>query len=647
MTEHAHPAAEPPEAPRLDEGARVLAQPRGVLGHARVRRDAGPGVPQHASEWDEGVSRRRFLELSAASLALAGLSACVKQPREGIVPYVKQPEEVVPGLPLFFATAATFGGYATGLLVESHEGRPTKIEGNPDHPASLGATDAFQQALVLSLYDPDRSQTITRLGQIRTWANFTEELAARVKAQAALAGDGLRILTQTVTSPTLAAQIRQVLAAMPKARWHQWEPAGRDAVRAGALLAYGQAVETRYDFSKADVVVTLDADPFVSGPGALAAARAFARRRREAARDGRRAAPLLRGRDDADRVVDARRPPLLAQAVPAGHRRGRAARGRLGRRGRGRLPVASRPGDRPARGGSPRSRRGGRVRAGRDPRALPRDQRRARRDRDDGPPHGPRRGRARRPGRVDPRPRRRPRRGPRGHAAHPRRQPCLRRAPRPPLRGRGPESRVPRAPLPLRRRDERVLHVAPERGAPAGGLDRRARLRRHRFDRAAARRAALRRQVRPRGARGRPRAADREGGRRREGGVAEAAPGRLRRVLAQVPSRRSRRGNGVRGPSARAEDPPGPAAGTGARGKLRARSQAGSRRLRRALRERRLAAGDAEAPHEARVGQRRAPLPGERGVARREATRTSSRSRRTARRSSFPCGSCRASRTAS
>jgi molybdopterin-containing oxidoreductase family iron-sulfur binding subunit len=242
----------------------------------------GREFPQHASEWDDGVSRRRFLELSAASLALAGLSACVKQPREGIVPYVKQPEEVVPGRPIFFATAATLGGYATGLLVESHTGRPTKIEGNPDHPASLGATDAFSQALVLSLYDPDRAQTITRLGQIRTWANFTDELAQRVKVHGALAGEGFRILTQTVTSPTLASQIRAVLAAMPKARWHQWEPAGRDAVRAGARLAFGQAVETRHDFSKADVVLTLDADPFVSGPGALAAARAFARRRREA-----------------------------------------------------------------------------------------------------------------------------------------------------------------------------------------------------------------------------------------------------------------------------------------------------------------------------------------------------------------------------
>jgi molybdopterin-containing oxidoreductase family iron-sulfur binding subunit len=245
--------------------------------------ELGREFPRFASEWDAGVSRRRFLELSGASLALAGLTACVKQPREGLVPYVKQPEEVVPGRPLFFATASTLSGYATGILVESHTGRPTKVEGNPDHPASLGATDVFAQASILSLYDPDRSQTITKLGQIRTWPAFAEELQARVKTARAISGEGFRLLTPTVTSPALAAKIRELLALLPKARWHQWEPAGRDLVRAGALLAFGQRLQTRYDFSKADVVVSLDADPFTFGPGSLVYARAFARRRREAA----------------------------------------------------------------------------------------------------------------------------------------------------------------------------------------------------------------------------------------------------------------------------------------------------------------------------------------------------------------------------
>ncbi len=245
--------------------------------------DLGREFPRFASEWDAGVSRRRFLELSGASLALAGLTACVKQPREGLVPYVKQPEEVIPGRPLFFATASTLSGYATGILVESHTGRPTKVEGNPDHPASLGATDLYAQASILSLYDPDRSQTITKLGQIRTWPAFAEELQARVKTARAISGEGFRLLTPTVTSPALAAKIRELLALLPKARWHQWEPAGRDLVRAGARLAFGRPVETRYDFGKADVVVSLDADPFTFGPGSLVHARAFARRRREAA----------------------------------------------------------------------------------------------------------------------------------------------------------------------------------------------------------------------------------------------------------------------------------------------------------------------------------------------------------------------------
>jgi molybdopterin-containing oxidoreductase family iron-sulfur binding subunit len=116
--------------------------------------------PHGASEWLDPASRRTFLKLMGASFALAGVTACTKQPLEKIVPYVKQPEEIVPGRPLFFATATTLGGYATGVLVESHEGRPTKVEGNPAHPASLGATDVFSQASVLGLYDPDRSQAL-------------------------------------------------------------------------------------------------------------------------------------------------------------------------------------------------------------------------------------------------------------------------------------------------------------------------------------------------------------------------------------------------------------------------------------------------------------------------------------------------------
>src|SRR5213593_1643032 len=174
--------------------------------------------PKGASEWEEGLDRRRFLQLAAASLALAGLSACTRQPLETIVPYVKQPEEIVPGRPRFFATAATLGGYALGLLVESHEGRPTKIEGNPDHPASLGATDVFAQASVLSLYDPDRSQTITYKGEIQAWGEFLSALGKALEFQRLKQGTGLRILTETITSPTLSDQLQSLVKLFPEAK---------------------------------------------------------------------------------------------------------------------------------------------------------------------------------------------------------------------------------------------------------------------------------------------------------------------------------------------------------------------------------------------------------------------------------------------
>src|SRR5687767_9246767 len=131
--------------------------------------------PQQAVALDKGVGRRDFVKLMGASVALAGMTGC-RQPAEMIVPYVNQPENLIPGKPLFFATAMTHGGYATGILAESHMGRPTKIEGNPEHPSSLGASDAFMQASVLGLYDPDRSQVVRRLGEISTWSEFVAAL---------------------------------------------------------------------------------------------------------------------------------------------------------------------------------------------------------------------------------------------------------------------------------------------------------------------------------------------------------------------------------------------------------------------------------------------------------------------------------------
>ncbi len=236
--------------------------------------------PRYSAVIESGITRRQFLKLLGASLALAGLSACGVAPAEKIVPYVRQPEGSVPGKPLYYATAMNLRGSAIGILVESHLGRPTKVEGNPDHPASLGATDAFAQASILSLYDPDRSQVVTRDGQIDTWDRFVQQLREELDVQKANKGTGLRILTETVSSPTLANQIHQLLATYPSAKWHQYEPITRDNARAGARLAFNQYVDTIYRVDQADVILALDSDFLFTAPGSLRYARAYADRRR-------------------------------------------------------------------------------------------------------------------------------------------------------------------------------------------------------------------------------------------------------------------------------------------------------------------------------------------------------------------------------
>ncbi len=236
--------------------------------------------PKGASEWVDAVSRRGFMKLMGASLAMAGMTACTKQPLEPIVPYVKQPEEVVPGRPMFYATAFSLGGYATPLLVESHMYRPTKIEGNDQHPASMGGTDVFAQASILDMYDPDRSQNITNRGELSTWGEFMAAMREPLIAQNTANGAGIRILSGTVSSPTSADQFAQIRSRFPEAKWHVYEPVNRDNVMAGAQMALGQPVETIYKFDAADVIVSLDADFLSAGfPGTTRYARDFAKRR--------------------------------------------------------------------------------------------------------------------------------------------------------------------------------------------------------------------------------------------------------------------------------------------------------------------------------------------------------------------------------
>jgi MoCo/4Fe-4S cofactor protein with predicted Tat translocation signal len=248
-------------------------------------------LPRYAGGWVEAIDRRQFLTLLGASLALAGLTGCSQAPAERIVPYVQAPEEIVPGRPLYFATAMPLSGYGSGLLVESHEGRPTKVEGNPDHPSSplpanspqhakFGPADLFAQASTLSLYDPDRSQVITHLGNVSTWEAFGSALRDAVNRAGGREQVRLRVLTETVTSPTFAWQMRRLGEQLPNARWHVYEPCGGNNGRLGARHAFGQDVRPLYHFPQANVILSLDADFLSYGPDHLRHVREFSDRRR-------------------------------------------------------------------------------------------------------------------------------------------------------------------------------------------------------------------------------------------------------------------------------------------------------------------------------------------------------------------------------
>lgn len=244
--------------------------------------------PEHASEWLGDLSRRNFLKVMGASLALAGLgvAGCSRGPDEAIVPYVYPPQDVIPGKPLFYATAMPLSGYAHGVVVEQHEGRPTKIEGNLDHPSSLGSANVWMQASILSMYDPNRAQTPKRRGEINSWSGFLKDLDQWVSQHGGRQKIRVGLLTQSVTSPTLYGRIQEVRKAYPNLRWHQYEPAGYGNVTAGAKLAFGRPVNTVYDFSKARRILSLDGNFLLEDPGSLRYARQFIQQRRVKFRKG-------------------------------------------------------------------------------------------------------------------------------------------------------------------------------------------------------------------------------------------------------------------------------------------------------------------------------------------------------------------------
>ncbi|MGA7129301.1 MAG: TAT-variant-translocated molybdopterin oxidoreductase [Chthoniobacterales bacterium] len=232
-----------------------------------------------ASEFADPLARREFMKLMGASLALMGFSACHRPPQQKIVPYLEQPEFLVPGRPLFFATAMPFNGSATGILVESNEGRPTKVEGNSTHPLSLGATGIFEQASILGLYDPDRSKTISNDGQIETWNRLVSAWLTEQDHHLTQGGQTLRFLIDSITSPTLSWQIAQLQKRYPAAKWYQWEPISRETILEAYGSIFGKPAQPEYDLGATDVIVAFDSDFLFDSPFRLAYTRAFAGRR--------------------------------------------------------------------------------------------------------------------------------------------------------------------------------------------------------------------------------------------------------------------------------------------------------------------------------------------------------------------------------
>ena len=228
--------------------------------------------------WDRKLGRRQFLAgTGAVAAVLAGCSA----PRSvDFVPYVHQPEDVVPGKKLPYATSLAFAGYGRGAVAVTHEGRPTKIEGNPNHPASMGASDVWMQASLHDLYDPDRAQLVLDRNSPSTWNRFLEAALADLDLLRARGGQGLAILTGTVTSPAFAAQLQALRAALPAASWHAFEPMNADFEHAGTQFAFARPLDAQYRFDRADIVVALDSDFLATDPASLRYARDFSSRRR-------------------------------------------------------------------------------------------------------------------------------------------------------------------------------------------------------------------------------------------------------------------------------------------------------------------------------------------------------------------------------
>ncbi|HEX2612598.1 MAG TPA: TAT-variant-translocated molybdopterin oxidoreductase [Fibrobacteria bacterium] len=263
-----------------------------LAGSAEFKDFASHEFPEGADTMGTDISRRRFMQVMGAGMAFAGvtsLSGCkgIRRPEQHILPYNQMPERMVPGVPQFYATTYTLGGDAVGLLVEAHEGRPTKVEGNPSHPASLGATSKQHQASILDLYNPERSQVVLKGGKTSSWEAFWNEANPVFEALKANGGEGLRFVSGYTASPSFRAVREHALRTFPKAKWVAYEAVSRDNVTAGMYALTGKAAEPLYRFAKAKRVLSVDCDFLEAEAFNLVYSRDFAQGRNpDAGRDG-------------------------------------------------------------------------------------------------------------------------------------------------------------------------------------------------------------------------------------------------------------------------------------------------------------------------------------------------------------------------
>lgn len=235
--------------------------------------------PENASEMTNPLTRRKFLTLMGASIALAGLAGC-RKPVEKIVPYVKAAEDIIPGIPKYFATTMPLGLSAYGLVVESHEGRPTKIEGNTLHPSTLGKSNVILQAAILGLYDPDRSRNFVHEGITKEWTDFVDYWRERFSAFRDNKGRGLAVLSESFASPTLFRLRTEFLRNFPEANWYAYEPVSDEQIYQGMELATGKPLQPVYHYEKAKIICALDSDFLYNESENITANKGFAAGRR-------------------------------------------------------------------------------------------------------------------------------------------------------------------------------------------------------------------------------------------------------------------------------------------------------------------------------------------------------------------------------